>query len=184
MAETTNAHPQVPSQVQSRATKTSADKTAIAPSPPNIPDLPPRLDHIFPSQGSLRKAQGKVGLVITRSVLWAYERGTWQYDVIVAAILAFIFLSPRSWFNDRPTLEMTNLRHQQGFVEIGRLNRTVQYQVDARLVESLGLKPEEAIPIIIRQHVQKPCTVTSIVAVRDRNDIVLGYTVVVEQLTP
>lgn len=36
-------------------------------------------------------------------LLWRYRRGAWQYDVIVALILAFIFLSPRSIFNDRPS---------------------------------------------------------------------------------
>lgn len=37
------------------------------------------------------------------ALLWRYRRGAWQYDVIVALILAFIFLSPRSLFNDRPS---------------------------------------------------------------------------------
>lgn len=37
------------------------------------------------------------------ALLWRYRRGAWQYDVIVALILAFIFLSPRALFNDRPS---------------------------------------------------------------------------------
>jgi hypothetical protein len=36
------------------------------------------------------------------TILWSYRRGSWQYDVIVAGILAFIFLTPRSLFNDDP----------------------------------------------------------------------------------
>ncbi len=32
-------------------------------------------------------------------LLWSYERGTWQYDVLCLLILAFIFLTPNSWFN-------------------------------------------------------------------------------------
>jgi len=101
--------------------------------------------------------------------------------LIVLAILAFIFLSPRTWFNDRPTLQLTDLRHQQGVVEMGRVNKTVRYLLDARLVESLDQKPEDAIPIILRQHVQKPFTVKSITEVRDRHQVILGYTVVVEE---
>ncbi len=31
--------------------------------------------------------------------LWPYERGTWQYDIIVGLILAFIFFTPRTLFN-------------------------------------------------------------------------------------
>ena len=123
----------------------------------------------------------RIRLVVTRSVFWAYERGSWQYDVIVIAILSFIFLSPRSWFNDRPTLQMSDLRHQQGIVEMGRVNKSVRYLLDARLVESVDQKPEDAIPIILKQHLQKPFTVKSVDAVRDRNQVILGYTVMVEE---
>jgi hypothetical protein len=34
--------------------------------------------------------------------LWDYQRGVWQYDVICAMIVAFIFLSPPRWFRDQP----------------------------------------------------------------------------------
>jgi len=44
----------------------------------------------------------KLGTVIHRGLFWTYDRGTWQYDVMVALILAFIFLTPRSWFGDQP----------------------------------------------------------------------------------
>lgn len=37
-------------------------------------------------------------------VLWSYGRTTWQYDVLCALILAFIFLTPQSWFeNSEPS---------------------------------------------------------------------------------
>ena len=130
---------------------------------------------------SLDTLWSRIRLVVTRSVFWAYERGSWQYDVIVIAILSFIFLSPRSWFNDRPTLQMSDLRHQQGIVEMGRVNKSVRYLLDARLVESVDQKPEDAIPIILKQHLQKPFTVKSVDAVRDRNQVILGYTVMVEE---
>ncbi len=143
----------------------------------------PALPHAATRQGqsTLRKVGAGIKLVVTRSIFWAYERGSWQYDLIVAAILAFIFLSPRAWFNDRPTLQMTDLRHQQGIVELGRLNRNVRFLVDARLVESLGQKPEDAIPIILKQRLQRSFTVKSIDVVRDRYQVVLGYTVMVEE---
>lgn len=36
-------------------------------------------------------------------ILWSYERGTIQYDVMVTLILLFVFLSPRFInFNDHP----------------------------------------------------------------------------------
>jgi len=134
-----------------------------------------------PGKSPLRRLGSGIWLVITRSIFWAYERGSWQYDLIVLAILAFIFFSPRSWFNDRPTMQFTELRHLQGIIEVGHVNKEVRYLVDARLVESLGQKPEDAIPIILKQHLRTPFTVKSIDAVRDRHQVILSYTVAVEE---
>ena len=39
---------------------------------------------------------------VGRFVLWDYPRAGWQYDVMVALILAFIFLTPRGLFRDQP----------------------------------------------------------------------------------
>lgn len=36
--------------------------------------------------------------VLKRIVFWTYGRSTWQYDVLCALILAFIFLTPKSRF--------------------------------------------------------------------------------------
>ena len=40
--------------------------------------------------------------MLKRLIFWDYKRGSWQYDVIVGIVLAFIFLTPRSWFRDTP----------------------------------------------------------------------------------
>src|SRR5215218_8298961 len=39
---------------------------------------------------------------IKRFLLWDFPRASWQYDVMVAIILAFIFLTPRNIFRDQP----------------------------------------------------------------------------------
>jgi|SRR5271167_2206914 len=39
--------------------------------------------------------------VLGRIFFWNYERGTAPYDVIVLAIVAFVFLSPKRWFHDQ-----------------------------------------------------------------------------------
>jgi len=41
---------------------------------------------------------------ISRTIFWSYERGTWPYDVMVIAIIAFVLLTPRSWFHDTPQM--------------------------------------------------------------------------------
>jgi hypothetical protein len=33
-------------------------------------------------------------------IFWNYERGTWQYDLMCLLIIAFIFLSPKAWFDN------------------------------------------------------------------------------------
>ena len=42
--------------------------------------------------------------VLKRLILWDYPRGVWQYDVVVAGIICFIFLTPRELFRDQPRL--------------------------------------------------------------------------------
>jgi len=39
-----------------------------------------------------------------RFILWDYPRASWQYDVMVGIILAFVFLTPRVWFHDQPRI--------------------------------------------------------------------------------
>jgi hypothetical protein len=144
------------------------------------PSLPQSPDHAL--SGGSGMIWEKIKLGIKRTVFWAYERGTWQYDLLCLAILAFIFLSPRAWFNDRPTLELTDLRHQPGFVEMGHGKQGWRYQVDARLVESFtGTTPEDAIPIILARQLHQPFTVLSIDPITDKNKVVLGYSVLVNR---
>jgi hypothetical protein len=38
---------------------------------------------------------------LSRIIFWNYERGTLPYDIIVLAIVAFVFLTPRRWFHDQ-----------------------------------------------------------------------------------
>lgn len=42
------------------------------------------------------------GRAIGRVLFWSHERMTWQYDVMVAVIVAFVLLTPRHWFHDQP----------------------------------------------------------------------------------
>jgi hypothetical protein len=36
-----------------------------------------------------------------RTIFWSYERGTWQYDVLVFAIIVFVLAARPVWFGDR-----------------------------------------------------------------------------------
>ena len=38
--------------------------------------------------------------LLKKLFFWNYERNTWQWDVLCVAILIFIFLTPKSWFEN------------------------------------------------------------------------------------
>lgn len=42
---------------------------------------------------------------IKKLFFWGYARNTWQYDVLCALILAFIFLTPQGWFDTGSALK-------------------------------------------------------------------------------
>jgi len=42
-----------------------------------------------------------IGRIAKSILVWSYERGTLQYDIICALILAFIFFTPRSCFSPK-----------------------------------------------------------------------------------
>lgn len=45
--------------------------------------------------------------LLKRLFFWSYGRSTWQYDVLCVLILAFIFLTPKAWFDN------SELRYRQ-----------------------------------------------------------------------
>ena len=47
-------------------------------------------------------AEADHGSLTRRLVFWDFPRASWQYDVVVALILLFIFATPREWFRDQP----------------------------------------------------------------------------------
>jgi hypothetical protein len=38
--------------------------------------------------------------ILWNAFFWTYERTTWQYDLMVIAILAFVWLTPPHWLGD------------------------------------------------------------------------------------
>src|SRR5215467_10618261 len=79
------------------------------------------------------------GQIFLRSFFWSYERGSWQYDLAVIAILVFVLLTPARWFRDQPTRLMPAASAQVELLsELGNMQT---YKVDARI-----LTPPEQMP--------------------------------------
>jgi hypothetical protein len=70
---------------------------------------------------------------IVNTVFWSYERGSWPYDVLVAAIVIFLLATPRKWFQDgpRPTLPASS---EVQLVSEDGSGAAATYRVDARLL--------------------------------------------------
>jgi hypothetical protein len=49
---------------------------------------------------SLKRLLALPALVLWRALFWTYDRATWQYDLWVIAILAFVWLTPPDWLQD------------------------------------------------------------------------------------
>jgi len=68
-----------------------------------------------------------------RFILWDYPRASWQYDVIVGLILAFIFLTPRDWFRDQPRIP-----HASSISMLPSENAGTVFLVDSPLLQGIA----------------------------------------------
>ena len=49
---------------------------------------------------TLKRLLALPALVLWHAFFWTYERATWQYDLMVIAILAFVWITPPGWLRD------------------------------------------------------------------------------------
>jgi len=70
---------------------------------------------------------------IVNTIFWSYERGSWPYDVLVAAIVIFLLATPRRWFQDgpRPSLPASS---QVQLISEDSAGDEATYRLDARLL--------------------------------------------------
>jgi hypothetical protein len=112
-------------------------------------------------------------------ILWTYERGSMQYDVMVTLILLFIFLSPY-WvnFKDKP-VERTP--HQTGVVVTpeGQSGGFI-YQIDASAVQGEPATFEEDLLRVI-EPIAGEVEITRYEPVRDAKGRVVAYKVWVKR---
>jgi hypothetical protein len=75
----------------------------------------------------------KIRQGLVRTVFWSYERGSWPYDLMVVAIVAFVLLTPRRWFHDRPRSSDSEDSGVQ-LVSQNANNQTRTYRLDAKVL--------------------------------------------------
>jgi hypothetical protein len=100
---------------------------------------------------------------IRRILLWEYHRGSWQYDVIVALILAFIFLTPRDWFRDQPRIP-----NASSVAMLPGENGSAAFFVDAELLRDVPEDQQlEKLSQILTARTGKRQTVTRVQPIDD-----------------
>ena len=120
----------------------------------------------------------KLVSAIYRGLFWTYERGTWQYDIMVALILLFIFLTPRGWFQDKPVSPLP----AADIVLL--LNDPAQkvYQLRATL---LNAKPPETVERsaqrVLEIHTGKSIAIVRVEPAKDSHGQVVSYAVWVRE---
>lgn len=87
-------------------------------------------------------AMRKLWHILSRTVFWHYDRGTWQYDVLVVAIVLFVFLSPRGWFHDQPQAGPAPHGEEIALLAEDAAAGTRTYRVDVHLLAVPQRTPE------------------------------------------
>ncbi len=107
-------------------------------------------------------------------ILWSYERGTIQYDVMVTLILLFVFLSPRYVnYNDKPIGR--NL-HPSGVVVVPDGNGFI-FEVEGAAVKGTKDAAVRSELLGIIEAISGEVTITKYEVIRDRNGTILSYKV-------
>ena len=118
---------------------------------------------------------------MSRIFFWSYERGSWQYDLAVIAILIFVLLTPSRWFHDQPTREVPAASAQVELLS-EKGNQQV-YKVDTRI-----LTPPEQMPQLqneLHRALQRTGSslqngrfeISNVEAIRDAQGAVIAYQV-------
>jgi len=111
-------------------------------------------------------------------ILWSYERGTIQYDVMVTLILLFVFLSPL-WinFHDKP---VERNPHPTGVVVTPEAGGFV-YQIDGSAITGTDDASVREQLLRVVEPISGEVSITRYEAVRDRQGRVVTYKVWVQK---
>lgn len=112
---------------------------------------------------------------IKNVLLWSYDRGTWQYDVLCILIIAIIFMVPGRYFGDRDRtglLRANEVRFSasnpaQGSVEISAedLDKFLRKENRADLLGN----PREGALLYVRERLERNATTARVESIRDKD---------------
>ena len=108
-----------------------------------------------------------------RLIFWDFPRAGWKYDLAVAAILAFIFLTPRELFKDQP--------RPASIVQMPSNTGGSVYWFETSLLESTpdAVRPRRAAELL-RARTGKPLTVVKVEPIHDAELEIRGFMAIVK----
>jgi len=104
-------------------------------------------------------------------LLWSFERGSRPYDVICIIILAFIFLTPSSIFDDRP--DFTRVPADAAIHQ--------SHDADGHTVWVVKVKTEQAAVDRLRASLGEAVTISHTEPVYDTKGALVAYSIWVER---
>lgn len=109
---------------------------------------------------------------LKRFILWEYQRGSWQYDIMAVLILLFIFATPRSYFRDQP---------RESQIELLSVEPAV-YLLEPRLLDEVPetQRPQKASQLVKGRWGKLP-NITKVEPVYDAEKELIGYRAMTSQ---
>ncbi len=103
-----------------------------------------------------------------RLIFWEFPRASWQYDIAVALILAFIFLTPKTLFKDQP--------RPSSIVQMPSEQGTSVYWLETALLAKVPdqSRPQHASELL-RGRLGKPVNVIRVEPFYDAEQEIKGY---------
>ena len=104
--------------------------------------------------------------MLKKIFFWNYARNTWQWDALCVVILIFIFLTPKSWFENG----------ERGRVSAHQSTAVKKVFVGAELIDNAEDRPK--VESVIRTFTGRPeVQVVNVRSVVDKDGKTLGYEV-------
>ena len=122
---------------------------------------------------------GEIWRTIRGYILWSYERGTIQYDVMVTLILLFVFLSPY-WINfkDKP---VERNPHPTGVLVVPDAGGGLIYQIEGSAVSAKDKTPLRDQLLRVIEPISGEVSITKVESVQDKSGHILSYRVWVQR---
>lgn len=108
---------------------------------------------------------------IKNVLLWSYERGTWQYDLLCLLIISVVFLLSGRFFGDRDRVVVKPIRANQTSFSASKPGETVREITVSDLQDFLQRQnrpemmlnePKQAIVLYLRDQLKQNVVVTDI----------------------